>query len=165
MQANEANDRRVDSKATLSEKCTLQYLLQTGAVKHPKDLTKQDMLLILDEVLGFEMQTLSNQPLAVSVYLFPYIYDMEIAAGNPLLLALCESIITFGGYVCDVIRAGCSVKDDDLNYSQLTFPSTRSTMRYDVETHDEVVDLLLKEEKALDLKKGSCALMKAPRLR
>lgn len=53
MQANEANDRRVDSKATLSEKCHLRYLLETGTVKHPKDLSKEELVQMFDEVLGY----------------------------------------------------------------------------------------------------------------
>ena len=126
MQANEANDGRVDSKATISEKCQLRYLIDAGIVKHPKDLTKQDLLQVFDEILGYEMQALSNQPLAVSVYLLPYIYDLGLAAEHPLMLALCESVITFGGYYCEVLRNGSAIKDDDFNYSQLTFSSKRS---------------------------------------
>jgi hypothetical protein len=76
MQANEANDYRVDSKATLNEKCHLKYLIESKIVKHPTEVTKEDMLAIMDEVLGYEMQALANQPIAVSIYLFPYIYDL-----------------------------------------------------------------------------------------
>jgi hypothetical protein len=72
----EANDYRVDSKATLNEKCHLKYLIESKIVKHPTEVTKEDMLAIMDEVLGYEMQALANQPIAVSIYLFPYIYDL-----------------------------------------------------------------------------------------
>lgn len=100
------------------------------------------------------MQALSNQPLAVSVYLFPYIYDLSVAAENSVVLALCESVISLGGYVCEVLKIGSGHKEDDFNYSQVTFPETRSNFSENSETHDEVVEILLKEEKQLDVKKA-----------
>lgn len=42
---------------------------------------------------------------------------------------LVESVITMGAYCLEVIRNGCSVRDDDINFSQLSFPADRSKLR------------------------------------
>lgn len=74
------------------------------------------------------MQALSNQPIAVSVYQLPYLYDRDMCKETPLIQALVESVVTMGAYCLEVIRNGCSVRDDDINFSQLSFPTDRSTL-------------------------------------
>lgn len=75
MQANEVNDSRVDSKALLSDKCHLRNLVKEGHVREASSLAKYEITQLYDDVLSYEMQALANQPIAVSVYQLPYLYD------------------------------------------------------------------------------------------
>lgn len=43
--------------------------------------------------------------------------------------ALAESVMTFGAYCSELVHNGCSIKDDDLFYSQFGFSGERSKTR------------------------------------
>lgn len=55
---------------------------------------------------------------------------------------LVESVNTLGTYIYEIHKESCSVKEDDLSFSTLSF-------RKDIKTTDQVIDIFLKSEKEL----------------
>lgn len=53
---------------------------------------------------------------------------------------LVESINTLGTYIYEIHKDSCSVKEDDLSFSSLSY-------RRDIKTTDQVIEIFLKSEK------------------
>lgn len=75
MSATEMNDLKMDQKCDFRTCDTLASLIESGKIKHPKDLTDADLIGIIDQLFRYFMTFASGQSLSETYLNFVYFYD------------------------------------------------------------------------------------------
>jgi hypothetical protein len=73
-----------------------------------------------------------------------YLYDREVAKRNEYLLGLVDSVNSFGSYFQAILRQSLTIRDDDNTFSFFGFSKDKSKTLGYLESHDEIVEDLLK---------------------
>ena len=92
---------------------------------------------------------MKEYPIAQSIYTISYLFDRQFSKENEYLLGLIDSINTFGSYFQSLLRQSMTIRDDDNTFSTFGFSKDKSIKSFNIESNDEIIEILLKLEKQL----------------